>query len=369
MTASGTKTPTLTALQRGSVVVFAIVLAFAFALSMSAESAFAQPDNGEGAGVLSTASVQNPDGTLAPDAETSDTANLEASSADVQASGTNGVDATTVTGNSPASVSEDNENDETPEGAQQPTDKYKATIVVGENQKREYNGAAIGDDEYYVEVSYEDSGETIRYYPRDSEDVGDFSFMTDAGEPLDQAPTNAGSYRIQAHILATVRHAARTLESPFEITKKIVPIPTVPTTVAYTGEEQRVLADADLYTVEGGSATEAGTYTARVTLKDPDNYTFENGDSLNNPHVGFLDIAWAIESAAGSQGAQQAGYSWEVTPASNPDLTFGNMTAQRASSLLVAKIMAVRDGCINRLSSIILNIVKLTRALFPGQSL
>ena len=102
MTASGTKTPTLTALQRGSVVVFAIVLAFAFALSMSAESAFAQPDNGEGAGVLSTASVQNPDGTLAPDAETSDTANLEASSADVQASGTNGVDATTVTGNSPA---------------------------------------------------------------------------------------------------------------------------------------------------------------------------------------------------------------------------------------------------------------------------
>ena len=139
MTASGTKTPTLTALQRGSVVVFAIVLAFAFALSMSAESAFAQPDNGEGAGVLSTASVQNPDGTLAPDAETSETANLEASSADVQASGTNGVDTTILTGNSSASVSENNENGETPEGAQQPTDKYEAVIVVGENQKRDYD--------------------------------------------------------------------------------------------------------------------------------------------------------------------------------------------------------------------------------------
>ena len=46
----------------------------------------------------------------------------------------------------------------------------------------------------------------------------------------------------------------------------------------YTGKEIKALESNDYYTVTDGSATATGKYTATVTLKDPDNYEWEDDD-------------------------------------------------------------------------------------------
>ena len=54
-----------------------------------------------------------------------------------------------------------------------------------------------------------------------------------------------------------------------------VPIPTIVTNLVYNGKEQIAVASTDVYTVEGGSATDAGDYEATVTLVDVEKYCWE----------------------------------------------------------------------------------------------
>ncbi len=61
------------------------------------------------------------------------------------------------------------------------------------------------------------------------------------------------------------------------------------TELAYTAEEIVFLAEDEVYpyTVSGGSATEVGSYTAILTLKDSENFVWESGGSV-------LEIEWSI---------------------------------------------------------------------------
>lgn len=321
-------------------------LALVFALSLPAGQALAQGDDG--------ANVAN-----SPAEQASE--NASAASDDAQASASAADTADTASD----SVSENAADPSSTGKVETPTDQYRASIVVGENQEREYDGSALRDDEYCVEVTYDGNGKVVRYHAQDKGDV-DFAFFTEDGDSLEGPPVNAGAYKIQAQIITTKDHAGRLLEDSFQITRKIVSLPTAATDLTYNGEEQTGVAESDQYIVEGGSATEAGSYTARLTLRDPQNFTFETGDVLTSRNAGFIEIAWAIASPG--EESSRADYNWEVTPVDDPDLTFGNMSAHLAPSRLMADIMTVRDNCIDRLSSVVLRLYKFTRALFPNLS-
>ena len=52
--------------------------------------------------------------------------------------------------------------------------------------------------------------------------------------------------------------------------------------MVYNGEGQRALSDSPLYIVTGNvEYTDAGIYSVPISLTDPENYTFENGDVEN----------------------------------------------------------------------------------------
>jgi uncharacterized repeat protein (TIGR02543 family) len=65
------------------------------------------------------------------------------------------------------------------------------------------------------------------------------------------------------------------------------------TSLVYTGEEQSAGIEADAaYTIVGGSATNAGSYTTEVSLNDT-NYVWEDGTADN------LSLTWTIAKADG----------------------------------------------------------------------
>ena len=328
--------------RRGLAAAVVAACALALALALSADPAYAQES--DAGNVAESPSAQEPQNAGAENAE-------------------EGASATQVA----LAAADESNNPKSSEGDLSSTDQYQADVVVGDKQKCEYDGEALDDDEYYVEVTYDADGKVVRYHASDKDDVA-FSFFTEAGDSLEGPPVNAGVYGIQAQILATEKHSGRLLEKVmFEITKKIVPAPAPAKGLAYNGKEQTGVEGTDLFTVEGGSATEAGHYTARATLKDQDNYVFEGQESLGDQNGGFIDIAWAIAEAS-TESARDEGYSWEVTPADS-DLTFGSVTARTAPSHLMADIMAFRDRCIDRLSSMLLHFIKFTRQIFPGLGL
>ena len=68
----------------------------------------------------------------------------------------------------------------------------------------------------------------------------------------------------------------------------------------YNGKEQtlkRTYGDAkqDLYTITGDKATNAGTYTAKVTLKDPANYKWVVAPTTGES--GVFNFEWTIKKA------------------------------------------------------------------------
>ena len=74
------------------------------------------------------------------------------------------------------------------------------------------------------------------------------------------------------------------------VNKATVAVPTAATGLVYSGEAQVGVADGALYTVEGGSAVNAGNYTATVALKDTANYAWASAFDG--------EITWTISKAA-----------------------------------------------------------------------
>ena len=67
---------------------------------------------------------------------------------------------------------------------------------------------------------------------------------------------------------------------------------TTPTaaSLVYNGSEQTALASTSYYTVTGGTGTDAGTYTATLSLKDKTNYAWSSTQSSKD-----ITITWTIE--------------------------------------------------------------------------
>ena len=84
----------------------------------------------------------------------------------------------------------------------------------------------------------------------------------------------------------------------FRIDPKQVDAPEAATSLVYSGAEQVGIAPSSEYEVSGGSATNAGDYTAAVSLKDKKNYVWAGKGGSDD-----LSIAWAIAKAAPSYSA------------------------------------------------------------------
>ena len=81
-----------------------------------------------------------------------------------------------------------------------------------------------------------------------------------------------------------------TKEITFTIDRATIDIPTVKTGLVYTGEELTGVEDGEGYSVEGGSAVDAGTYTARLTVDS--NHQFPGGATT-------ASVEWSIATPGG----------------------------------------------------------------------
>ena len=109
--------------------------------------------------------------------------------------------------------------------------------------------------------------------------------------------TNAGDYTATVELTDKVHceWSGGTTEDvtiSWEIAKASVTKPE-PTTVQFTydGTEKTVIAASEHYTVSGNTATNAGSYTATVTLTDTANYTWSDGSTAD------VEITWSIAKA------------------------------------------------------------------------
>ena len=118
---------------------------------------------------------------------------------------------------------------------------------------------------------------------------------------LDEAPVNAGEYVVKATALANNKYAEVTATVTLVINKAKVKIPVANEGLVYTGEELVGVESNDLYTVVDGSATNAETYVATVTLKDLANYEWaEEFDgnvlwTIGKATFDMSNVSWVYE--------------------------------------------------------------------------
>lgn len=106
------------------------------------------------------------------------------------------------------------------------------------------------------------------------------------------AATDASTYEATAALSAKdANHVVNATVAPLTwvIEKAAVTVPVAPEDLIFNGTEQTGVAATDKYTVTGGEATDAGTYTATVTLKDTKNYQWAT--SFNG------SLEWSIAQA------------------------------------------------------------------------
>ena len=151
----------------------------------------------------------------------------------------------------------------------------KSTWVFGDTDALDKNSAEYREYLGYAEALF--GTVTVTYAPAGSNNFSE------------ELPTGAGKY--VARFTATHPDAATKSEDiPFEITKKAVAIPTYTDTYVYTGASINagITAIDDLYTVTDELKTDVGSYSARITLVDPANYVWADGDtnaSKNLPYT------------------------------------------------------------------------------------
>ena len=71
--------------------------------------------------------------------------------------------------------------------------------------------------------------------------------------------------------------------------KTAVPVPNIG--LEYNGKEQQGIEENDLYTIENDYETKAGTYTATLTLKDPDDYKWDTEAKAETSELASLSAA------------------------------------------------------------------------------
>ena len=144
-----------------------------------------------------------------------------------------------------------------------------------------YGGTAIT---ITVTAQYNGGSETI-----DSAHVYFRYYSVSGGGELVSVPTNAGSYYVIAYVNGTAVYPdAQSERVYFTIGKAIVEKPQAgDSKFTYNGNLQTYrITDNENYIVTGNTATDAGNYTATVTLKDTNNYEWAesgNSDALEFP--------------------------------------------------------------------------------------
>lgn len=128
------------------------------------------------------------------------------------------------------------------------------------------DGSTLASENY--EVSYQDStGTTVA------------------------SPAAAGTYNVVVKGLEDKGYTG-VASAQFTIKPVSVEVPTVATCLIYSGSEQTGVASGDNYTVENGSATNAGDYTAIAKLNDTSNYVWSDNTTADQL------VAWSIAQAA-----------------------------------------------------------------------
>ena len=114
----------------------------------------------------------------------------------------------------------------------------------------------------------------------------------------------------------------------FRIDPKQVDAPKAAADLVYSGAEQVGVAPSDDYEVAGGSATNAGDYTAAASLKDKKNYVWAGKDGFDD-----VRVPWSIAKAVPSYSAPEpvdatlgqtlgglelpGGFSWQDDPSTS----------------------------------------------------
>ncbi len=84
----------------------------------------------------------------------------------------------------------------------------------------------------------------------------------------------------------------------YEIVKRVIDIPSAPESLWYNGFPQVAHINSDdAYVVNGNTATDPGTYTATISLKDKDNYLWKDGTSEDVKYTYYVySISFSEES-------------------------------------------------------------------------
>jgi len=199
--------------------------------------------------------------------------------------------------------------------------------ITAENQTVTYNADKQEYDISKVEVSNNNAKLAITYYAKEED-------RSKGENALTEAPTNADTYYVrvtlneesQQHYVANPADATFTIDQ-LELTNAEITLDN--TELTYNGEAQTVsvtevkvgelVVPTECYEVSDNTATEAGTYTAKVTAKT----TNADGSTFKNNFKGSATVDWKINHRTAS--AAELGFTSETQTAStyyNPDEAF-----------------------------------------------
>ena len=141
---------------------------------------------------------------------------------------------------------------------------------------------------------YAPAGKTLSYNGEEQTGVDADIRYTLSGTVSAKA---AGSYQATAtlndgNIWSDGTTAPKTID--WKIDKAVAKVTTpAGKTLTYNGQEQAGVEAGEGYTLNGASATDAGTYTATATIKEDPNYVYEWSDGTADPRA----IDWTIDKA------------------------------------------------------------------------
>lgn len=187
----------------------------------------------------------------------------------------------------------------------------KKIEVTNSPTKTEYTAFEIFDKSGLVVVAYFSDGSVI--------DVTD-AVRIGNGADITLTYGENGAFSITVYYRGGDDMTEATTEIVVHVNKIVVSAPEPATGLVYDGTVKEGLAEGDLYSVTNGSATNAGDYTAELTLYDQENYTWEEDfdgtlewSIAKAPSVGYT-VPTDIEATYGqtlSEITLPAGWKWK----------------------------------------------------------